>query len=87
VTSPGSQVGRLKYDPGSDANYKYTLTISGKLWTASAVPQRPGLGGFFEEEGSNEITADVYYKRNGAATYNDIALSSIGVDGDNFRVR
>jgi hypothetical protein len=86
VNSPNWRVGKLRFDPASDPNYKYTITISGKIWTASAVPQHPGLGGFFVE-GAGRISADTYYKRNGAATDSDIALSSIGVGGDSFQVQ
>jgi hypothetical protein len=86
VNSPNWRVGKLRYDPASDPNYKYTITISGKIWTASAVPQHPGLGGFFVE-GAGQISADTYYKRNGPATDTDIALSSIGVGGDSFQVQ
>jgi hypothetical protein len=87
VNSPSWPVGRLKYDPARDPNYKYTITISGKMWTANAVPQHPGLGGFYVEEGASQIMADTYYNRNGAATDNDIALTSIGVGGEQFQVR
>jgi hypothetical protein len=31
VKSPGWPVGRLKYDPARDSNYKYTVTVSGKM--------------------------------------------------------
>ncbi len=84
VDSPNRPVGRLKYDPARDSNYKYAITVSGKMWTASAVPRHPGLGGFFVE--GADISADTYYNPNGAATDSNIELSSIG-SGDDFRVR
>ncbi len=84
VNSPSKPVGRLKYDPARDPNYKYTITLSGKMWTASAIPRHPGLGGFFVE--GTDISSDTYYNPNGTATDSNIELSSIG-SGDDFRVR
>jgi hypothetical protein len=86
VNSPNVPIGRLRYDPARDPNYKYTITVLGRLWAASAIPQHSGLGGFYVE-GGKSLVADTFYKPNGPATDNDLALSEIAIDGESFRVR
>jgi hypothetical protein len=86
VNSPRGPIGRLRYDPARDPNYKYSVTVLGTLWAASAIPQHSGLGGFYFEQGRS-IVADSYYNQNGPATTNDIALGEIAIDGETFRVR
>jgi hypothetical protein len=84
--SPGWNVGKLKYDPARDPNYKYTVTIAGTGWMASANPQRAGLGGFFADN-SRGLIADSYYNTNGPATAKDKQLNEISVSGELFQVQ
>lgn len=84
--SSGWNIGKLKYDPARDPNYKYTVTIAGRGWKASANPQRAGLGGFFVD-GTRGITADTYYNAHGPATAKDKRLGEISVSGELFQVR
>jgi hypothetical protein len=86
VPSPDWKIGRLKYDPAADPNYKYLVSVDAKGWTASANPLRGGLGGFFID-GRKGIFANTYFKANGAATTNDEELSEIGIGGELFQVR
>ncbi|MGB9406227.1 MAG: hypothetical protein WCA89_01760 [Terracidiphilus sp.] len=88
VAGPISQswaIGRLKYDPARDPNYKYTVTIAGTGWVASATPRRAGLGGFFADDSRGSI-ADSYYNANGPATTKDTRLGEISISGDLFNV-
>jgi|GEM_PF-900777 len=84
--SPDWNIGKLKYDPARDPNYKYTVTITGTSWMASANPQRAGLGGFFVD-GTGGMIANSYYKANGPATAKDKRLGEISVSGELFQVR
>ncbi|MGB8096027.1 MAG: hypothetical protein WCF17_02655, partial [Terracidiphilus sp.] len=84
--SPKWKTGRLKYDPARDPNYKYTVTITGTGWTASANPQRAGLGGFFMDC-SRGIIPDTYYNAGGPASVNDTRLGEISVSGEIFQVQ
>lgn len=84
-TSPGWNIGRLKYDPARDPNYKYTVTISGTGWVASATPQRAGLGGIFVD-GNHGMIPNSYYKANGPASAKDTRLGEISVGGETFQV-
>ncbi len=85
VNSPGWNIGRLKYDPARDPNYRYTVTLMGRQWTASATPQQPDLGGFFVD-GRAGMIADIYYKAGGPATSTDAKLSDISIQGELFQV-
>ncbi|HEV3313068.1 MAG TPA: hypothetical protein VG815_21360, partial [Chloroflexota bacterium] len=84
--SPGWNIGKLKYDPARDPNYRYTITITGTGWVASANPQRAGLGGFFVD-GTFHLTADIYYNANGHATAKDRQLGEIAIEGESFQVQ
>jgi hypothetical protein len=84
--SPGWNIGKLKYDPAKDPNYKYTITISGTGWVASANPSRAGLGGFFVD-GTFHLIADIYYNANGPATAKDRQLGEIAIEGETFQVQ
>jgi hypothetical protein len=87
VPSPDWKIGRLKYDPATDSNYTYIVSVNAtREWTASATPQHPGLGGFFVD-GRKGIISSTYFKPNGAATTKDVALSEIGIGGELFQVR
>lgn len=83
--SPSWNIGRLKYDPVRDTNYKYTVTISGNRWVASASPQRAGLGGFFYNLDHGFIV-DTYYNPNGPATVKDKKLGETSIGGELFQV-
>ncbi len=84
--SPNWKFGRLKYDPARDSNYKYSVTITGTGWVASANPQRAGLGGFFVD-GTFHLIADIYYNANGPATAKDKQLGEIAIEGESFQVQ
>jgi hypothetical protein len=84
--SPGWNIGKLKYDPALDPNYKYSVTITGTHWVASANPQHAGLGGLFID-GSGGMIPYTYYKADGPATAKDRRLDEISVSGDLFQVQ
>lgn len=86
VRSPDWNIGRLKYNPASDPNYGYTVTVTGRHWVASAVPRHSGLGGFFLD-GSNGMIPDTYYKAGGPASTKDTRLGEIAVSGEIFQVQ
>jgi hypothetical protein len=83
--SPGWNIGRLKYDPVRDTNYKYTVTITAHGWNASASPQRPGIGGFFDNLDHGFIV-DRYYNQNGTASASDKKLGETSISGELFQV-
>jgi len=83
--SPNWHIGKLKYDPARDSNYKYTVTITGNGWVASANPLHAGLGGLFVD-GTKGMIADTYYNPNGPATAKDKQLSDISISGEIFQV-
>jgi hypothetical protein len=83
--SPGWNIGKLKYDPARDPNYKYSVTITGTHWVASANPQRAGLGGLFID-GTGGMITKTYYKANGPATAKDRQLE-ITISGELFFVQ
>jgi len=84
--SPNWKIGKLKYDPARDPNYKYSVTITGTGWVASANPLRAGLGGFFTD-GSRGMITNSYYKANGPATAKDRKVDEISVSGELFQVQ
>ena len=84
--SPNWKIGKLKYDPARDPNYKYSITITGTGWVASANPLRAGLGGFFVD-GNGGMIANSYYKANGPATAKDRKVDEISVSGELFQVQ
>jgi len=83
--SPNWSIGKLRYDPARDPNYKYTITITGTGWVASANPQRAGLGGLFVD-GTKGMITDLYFNANGPATAKDKHLSDISISGELFQV-
>ncbi len=89
VSGPKAQsweIGRLKYDPARDSNYKYTVTLNGTGWVASATPRRAGLGGFFTD-GTRGMIHDSYYNPNGPATMKDTRLGETSISGELFQVQ
>ena len=75
---------KLKYDPATDPDYTYAITVNGRAWQAEARPRHGGLGGFlFVSKG---MTPNVYYKPEGPASAKDFQLMGWGVDGDSFAV-
>jgi hypothetical protein len=83
--SPGWNIGKLKYDPARDPNYKYSVTITGTHWVASANPQRAGLGSFFID-GTGGMITKTYYKADGPATAKDRQIE-VSVSGELFQVQ
>jgi hypothetical protein len=84
--SPNWNIGKLKYDPARDPNYKYTVTIAGAGWVASANPQHAGLGGLFVD-GTRGMIATEYFNANGPATAKDKRMGEISISGELFQVR
>lgn len=83
--SPNWNIGRLKYDPARDTNYKYTLTITARGWNAGASPQHPGLGGLFYNL-DHGLIVDRHYNPNGPASVRDKKLGETSVSGELFQV-
>jgi len=83
--SPSWKIGKLKFDPATDSNYRYSLTITGDNWHAQAVPQRPVFGGWMYDGSS--FSPHRYYSDHGPATASSRQLSGISIDGDSFRER
>lgn len=79
--SSGSQsIGRLKFDPALDENYKYSVKTSSEGWSAEAKPQHPGLGGLFYD-GMNRSMARSYFNPAGPATSQSTELGDAVVLG------
>lgn len=70
--APDWKIGKLKFDPAKDANYRYAITITGDSWVAKADPLHAGLGGFFYD-GSHMIY-NSYYNPGAAATADSTRL-------------
>lgn len=83
--SPNWDIGKLKYDPARDPNYKYSITMIGTGWQASVNPQHAGLGGFFLE-GTHGMMANLYFNPNGPATAKDEYLNDFSISGELFHV-
>lgn len=83
--SPGWSIGRLKYDPSRDTDYKYTVTTAAQGWNASASPQRGGLGGFFDNL-DHGIVVEQYFNPNGDASARDKKLGEISIAGEIFQL-
>jgi hypothetical protein len=84
--SPGWNIGRLKYDPARDTNYKYTVNFTAHGWNTSATPLRPSLGGFFCDL-DHGIIVDRYYNRSGPASAEDKRLGETSVSGEILQVQ
>jgi hypothetical protein len=83
--SPDWPIGKLKFDPAQDANYSYTVTISGNKWEAHANPQKKGLGGWFSE--GTGFMPHTYYNPGGPASSSDKRVGASTIDGDSLRAR
>ncbi len=83
--SPNWNIGKLRYDPARDASYKYTVTMSGRGWVASANPQHAGVGGFFID-GTHGMMANLYFNPSGPATVKDKYLNDFSISGEQFNV-
>ena len=72
---------KLKFDPTTtDPNYTYRIAITGREWRISAIPRKPGLGGFY-------VTGPfpkTYYNPKGQASAADLQLTESSIDGDGF---
>jgi hypothetical protein len=82
-TAGGMPPSKLKYDPSTDPNYTYKLTISGSNWELWVIPKKAGLGGFYVAPG---MMQDTYYNAKGAASNKDRKLTGSSVNGDIFFV-
>jgi hypothetical protein len=76
-------VSKLKYDPSTDPNFTYKLTINGSNWELWVIPKKAGLGGFYVAPG---MMQDTYYNAKGAASNKDRKLTGSSVNGDIFFV-
>jgi hypothetical protein len=83
--SPDWNMGKLKFDPAGDKNYKYTVTISGSKWEGHADPQRKGLGGWFYD--GSFFIARSYFNPSGPATPASTRTGTVLIDGDSFKAR
>jgi hypothetical protein len=83
ATAGGMTPSKLKYDPSTDPNYTYKLTINGSNWELWAIPKKAGLGGFYVAPG---MMQDTYYNAKGAASNKDRKLTGSSVNGDIFFV-
>jgi hypothetical protein len=72
---------KLKYDPSTDPNFTYKLTISGSNWELWVIPKKPGFGGFYVAPG---MMQDTFYNAKGAASNKDRKLTGSSVNGDIF---
>ncbi len=82
--SHNGDVGKFKYDPRQDPNYKYVVVVAGGAWTASAEPQHAGLGGFFCA--CQGMIPNCYYNAKGAASATSTRVGDSSVAGDGFSV-
>ena len=79
----------LKRDPRREADYSYRLSFSGEPYQTAAryqveaIPQRPGLGGFFYVSDRRGFS-DFYFNPAGAATSKDKKLGAYGTEGVGF---
>jgi len=77
----------LATNPNEDANYRYTLTISGKRYEAAAVPRHPGLAGFLYVSPDGFGIGDFYFNAAGPAASSNETLTGFGHSGNDFRRR
>lgn len=76
---------RLTRDPGQDVNYSYSFEATGKeTYQISAVPRRPGLGGWLFVRGTS--LAEYYFNPKGPATDKDKKIRDPGfnTEGKSF---
>ncbi len=77
----------LSVNPHQDPNYTYTFAVSGSNYQVTAVPQRPGLGGFLCQGGTGfmaNFPGHFYYNSQGAATTASKQLGTVGFSGNGF---
>ena len=83
ATAGGMTPSKLKYDPSTDPNFTYKLTINGSNFELWVIPKKPGFGGFYVAPG---MMQDTYYNAKGAASNKDRKLTGSSVNGDIFFV-
>jgi len=86
VAGNGTRLDHLKFDPRTDPNYTYTLTVSDTGWQLHVNAKQPGLMGFCLDA-HNFMVITVTYNRSGVATTADTPFTGRGIDGDSFRTR
>lgn len=81
----GSKVSgeHLKFNPGVDPNYTYTLSAGWTAWEAHATPKKPGLTGFCFMSRTIGTTVTTY-NPSGAAGWTDRELTNRSIEGDGF---
>lgn len=77
----------LSENPNQDSNYHYALSVSaaGDSYQVEAIPQRPGLGGFFSLGKKGGMFGESFYNSKGAATATSAKLGSMSISGPDFR--
>lgn len=82
----GPRTLHLKYDPGKDPNYTYSVGAVDMNWDVHATPKKPGLMGFYMfSRGLG--TSTIVYNPNGAATAIDRQFNSTSIEGDSFAIQ
>ncbi len=76
---------RLKYNPTSDPNYRYTLKASAGAWEARATGTRDGLRGFYYI--TTVMSPDAFYSDSGEASVADKQLLERSIIGEQFNTR
>jgi hypothetical protein len=84
MTSDASHSEHLKFDPGTDPNYSYTLAVNGTAWEAHATAKKPGLLGFYFMQRSWPGSPLATYNRSGAAGVIDTEIGTRSIEGDSF---
>ncbi len=74
----------LTRDPRKDPNYAYSVSVSGKRWTATATPRRAGFGGFYYDGSQEMALPQLYYNPSGPATAMSRGFREWGVTGPDY---
>jgi hypothetical protein len=84
VVGNGKRLDHLKFDPNTDPNYTYALTVSDTGWQLHVNAKKPGLMGFCLDA-HNFMIVTVTYNLSGVATITDTPFTGRGIEGDSFR--
>lgn len=88
ATHRGKGLEGLTRDPAQDVNYTYSFTATGgETYQISAVPRRPGFGGWLFVGGTS--SSEYYFNPKGPATTKDKKIGGNGfsTQGDDFTRR